>query len=110
MNHIQPLYSNPSDTYTATGNGTANTLPGTAFSSFSLQVSGTGAAATLWNVDLEASNDGVTYTAILNHATADGNGTIKFVVDKPCLYYRTRCAALTLGAATNIIANVVATT
>jgi hypothetical protein len=71
---------------------------------WALEVKGTGAAATAWDVRLEVSLDNATWTEILAHATADGDSVIKWQADRLAYYMRVRVVApLTLGAATNII-------
>lgn len=107
-------FATRSDTYTATGNGTQVDVSGRPCSKFSIQVKGTGAAPTAWNVLLEGSLDGTNYTTILQHssanplgANADGS-TVWTDAGAPFLYFRSRSAAtLTLGSATNIVATIV---
>jgi hypothetical protein len=101
-----------SDTYTSTANGTTVDSTTTAVQSFGLQVKGTGAAATSWTVVLEGSLDGTTFTTILTHtssgsANADGATAWSNAVKTPCIYFRSRCSAVTLGSATNIVATIV---
>jgi hypothetical protein len=97
-----------SDTYTGTASGTAiNVSTGIPKKFFSIQVVGTGAAATSWTVLLEGSQDGTNYTTILTHATADLDTTVLWSTAKPCQYYRSRCTAVVLGGATNIVAHII---
>jgi hypothetical protein len=105
-NHIEYDF-NSADTFTAAGNGVYVATAGSVtnlvpYQSFALQVVGTGATATAWDVVLEGSIDGVNYTTLIQHGTADGNGTTKWASDKIVEYVRTRCVSLTLGTATNI--------
>lgn len=109
-------FATRSDTYTTTANGTqvdASTKP---CKRFALQVKGTGAAATAWNIILEGSLDGTNYTTILQHATSGNNPPFGAKADGetatadagPFLYFRSRSAAtLTLGSATNVVATIV---
>ena len=71
---------------------------------YSIQVTGEGAAATAWNVDLEASLDGLTFTIVQTHATIDGDGQVVFNGANlaPSLFFRANVTVLTLGAATGI--------
>ena len=104
---VVELYATRSDTFTSTGNGTAVDASTRPMRSFAIQVTGTGAAATSWTVVLEGSLDGTTYTTILTHTgTVDSNGGTHWgdAVATPILYFRSRCTAVTLGSATNIIA------
>jgi len=104
---VVELYATRSDTFTGTGNGTAVDASTRPMRAFALQVTGTGAAATSWTVVLEGSLDGTTYTTILTHTgTVDSNGGTHWgdAVATPILYFRSRCTAVTLGSATNIIA------
>lgn len=103
----QPLQGSArSDTFTATGNGT--TIDASTFSCkhFGLQVVGTGAAATTWDVRLEGSMDNVNFTQIVAHTQVTGDGVMVWSGANhfPSLYFRSRCAGLVLGGATNIIA------
>lgn len=103
------------DTYTGTGNGTAVTVTTIPCRVFSLQVKGTGATATTWDVVLEGSLDGTNYYEILRHASTgnplgaspDG-AVVTGKTDGGFLYFRSRCQnTLTLGSATNIVATIV---
>ena len=106
---IVPVTANRSDTYTTTGNGVTVTTSSNPFNTYALQVVGTGAAATTWDVRLEGSLDNVNFTQILQHTNATLNGVVVFsgTLLAPALYIRSRCAGLTLGPATNIIAYLV---
>ena len=79
---------------------------------FALQVKGVGAAATSWDVRLDGSLDGVNFTTIVWNGTPDGDGTVKgatWTWSAPMPYIRTRIVALTLGSATGLTVNAVAT-
>lgn len=113
---VGAYFATRSDTYTATGNGTQVDVSTKPCKRFALQVKGTSAAATAWNIILEGSLDGTNYTQILQHATsgnnppfgAQGDGTTMWVEAGPFLYFRSRSAStLTLGSATNVVATIV---
>jgi len=106
--------SSRSDTFTATGNGTTIDVSAQAFSKFALQVKETG-TVTSWTMVLEASLDNVTFTTVLKHMkTGDGSehasGTGKAAFSGPnaypALYFRARCEEFTIGAGTNVVANI----
>ena len=108
-----PFYSTRSDTYTTTANGTTVDVSTKPCTKFSLQVKGTGAAATAWNIILEGSLDNTNFTQILQHSSAnpygaDTDGATVWTTTGPFLYFRSRSAAtLTLGSATNVVATIV---
>lgn len=108
-----PSFSTRSDTYTTTANGTQVNAATKPCTKFSLQVKGTGAAPTAWNIILEGSLDGTNYTQILQHSNAnplgaDTDGATVWTDAGPFLYFRSRSAAtLTLGSATNVVATIV---
>lgn len=100
-----------SDTFTGTGNGGTVDATDSPVSSFALQVTGTGAAPTSWTVILEGTLDGTTFTEIMRHDNVqDSNGVTKFsgALRYPCNQFRTRCSALTLGSATDIVVQLLA--
>lgn len=102
------MYSTRSDTYTAVANGTTIDCSTNPLKHFSIQVVGTGAAPTSWDIVIEGSLNNVNFTTIVAHATADGNGTVKNATAPfPVLYLRSRCTAITLGGATNAVATIV---
>jgi len=75
----------------------------TPFRWYTLQVAGVGAAATAWTLDLQLSLDNLTYTTVLSHGTADGDGTLKTTTFPLAADYgRFSLSALTLGAATGL--------
>ena len=104
-------FLNRSDTYTATGNGATLDVSTNPPKSFAVQVKGTGAAATTWDVRLEGSLDNVNFTQILQHTNTTGDGAVLFsgATLSPSLYFRSRTAGLTLGAATNIVVTILGT-
>lgn len=100
--------STRSDTYTSAASGVAVNVTSYARQSFAVQVTATG-AVTSWIVILEASLDGVTFTTVLIHTNiTPGNGLTVFSgeADYPCLFFRSRCSAITLGGGTNIIVKI----
>lgn len=104
-------YGTRSDTYTTTSNGTTVDRSTSPLKVYSIQVKGTGAGATAWDVRLEGSNDGTNFTQIIQHTNTDLDGTVKFsaVYAFPCLYFRSRTSGLTLGGASNIVVTIVGT-
>ncbi len=103
-----PAFSTRSDTFTTTTSGTTVDSSTNPVKTFSIQVKGTGAAASVWTVVLEGSNDNTNFTTLLSHGTATGDGITLFsgTTFTPCLYYRSRCSALTLGGASNIVVTI----
>jgi hypothetical protein len=102
-------YSSRADTFTGTGNGTAVDVSTGPRQWFGIQVKGTGAAATSWTVNLQASLDGTNYSTILTHAnTTDTDGSIAWIsTPAPALYFRSNVSAVALGSATNIVVTIV---
>lgn len=98
-----------SDTYTTTATGTAVDGSLRNFKFFGIRVTGTGAAPTSWTVVLEVSVDGTTYNTLLTHTnTTDSNGAAQWSASPaPGLKFRSRCTALSLGSATNIVADII---
>lgn len=97
------------DTFTAPGNGVTQDIVNSPIKHFAIQVVGTGAVPTAWNVRLEGSLDNSNFTTILTHTEATGNGEILFSGANvyPVLYFRSRVVSLTLGLATNIVVSMV---
>lgn len=92
------------DNYAAAGTGTTVNVSSSPLRTFSVQVTGTGASATSWDVLLEGSLNGVNFTTLMEHTEALGNGVALFSGTnlQPVLYYRSRVVAVTLGAASAI--------
>ncbi len=109
---VGKFFSTRADTYASTANGTQVDVSAKPCSKFSLQVKGTGAAPTAWNVLLEGSLDGTNYTTIVQHSSANplganADGSTVWTEAGPFLYFRSRSAAtLTLGSATNIVCTI----
>jgi hypothetical protein len=106
---VNPGAQSRSDTFTGTGNGTAVDSSAGAKQWFGIQVKGTGAAATSWTANLQASLDGTNYSTILTHAnTTDTDGSIAWIsTPAPALYFRSNVSAVSLGSATNIVVTIV---
>lgn len=96
------------DTYTVTGNGTTVSVLTTPVQAFGIQIKGTTAPATTWDVRLEGSLDGTNFSQIIAHTNTDGDGAVKWTGTtlSPSLYYRSRCSGLVLGAASNIVVTI----
>lgn len=103
-----PNFATRQDTFTTTGSGVTINKSAAPVSKFGLQVKGTGAAATLWSVNLEGSLDGVNFSTVLSHVTATGDGSVMWIgsLEAPLLYFRSNVTALTLGSATNIVVTI----
>lgn len=108
-----PAFGTRSDTYTTAANGTTVDVSARPVRRFALQVKGTGAAASAWNVVLEGSLNNTQFTTILEHSNAgefrnaaDGE-TVYFDTAVPWLYFRSRLVSITLGSATNVVATIV---
>jgi hypothetical protein len=97
------------DTYTGTADGTAVDVSTSVRLWFGLQVKGTGAAATSWTANLQASLDGTNYATILTHSNAsDSDGSIVWIsTPAPALHFRSSVSAVSLGAASNIVVTIV---
>lgn len=78
---------------------------------FSLQVKEQGGTATSWTVDLEGSLDGENWTALISHSRlTSGDGKTVFLGDQEKLvfYWRANVTNLSLGTATGIKVDVLA--
>jgi len=84
-------------------------VSGSPMVTWTLQVKGDPVAATLWEVVLEGSVDGINFSDILKHTTLTGDGINLFSGTTLFLakYYRVNVTTLTLGGASNIVASVV---
>lgn len=96
------------DTFTGTTNGVTVDCTAVPLDTYAIQVKGTGAAPTTWDVRLEGSLDGTNFSQILQHTNSTGDGAVLYsgAVLSPSLYVRARCADLALGSATNIVATI----
>jgi hypothetical protein len=103
-----PNFGTRQDTFVAVGSGNTVNKSTAPIARFGLQIKGTGAAATAWDVVLEGSLDGINFSTILEHTSLVGDGQIMWSgpLDSPCLYFRSRVVSLTLGSATNIVATI----
>lgn len=99
-----------SDTFIATANGTIINTSSSPLSNFTIQVSQTG-SVTSWTIVLEGGLDGSTFSTILTATNIIGIGVNVFSGTNysPCLYFRSRCTAIVLGAGTNLIATILGT-
>ncbi len=106
-----PIFSTRADTYTATGNGVTIDVSTRPVQAYAVQVKGTGAAPTSWDVRLEGSLDNVNFTQILQHTQVTGDGVVVWsgASLSPSLYIRSRTAGLVLGTATNIVVTLLGT-
>lgn len=105
-------FATRSDTYTVAGNGVTLDVSLRPCRSFALQVKGTGAAATAWNVVVEGSLNNAQFTKILEHSNAGefyqaADGETVYFHAGPFFYVRSRCASITPGSATNVVATFV---
>jgi hypothetical protein len=75
---------------------------------FAVQVKGTGAAATTWDVRLEGSLNGTNFSQILAHTNTTGDGAVLWsgATSSVSRYFRSRCAGLVLGTATNVVVSI----
>jgi hypothetical protein len=91
--------------FAAIGIGDVIDVSSTPQRTFALQVKGSGAAPTSWDVRLEGSLDGVNFTQIIQHTQVDGDGVVKWGGSDPhpSLFWRVRVAALSLGPAADIV-------
>lgn len=109
---VAEAFSTRSDTFTASGNGTTVDVSLKPHKNFSLQVQGTGAAASAWNVVVEGSLNNSKFTTILEHSNAGefrnaADGETVWFNGGPFFYFRSRCVSITLGSATNVVATIV---
>lgn len=107
---VTPLvnFSTRVDTYTVPANGTTVDVSAIPLKNFTLQVKGTGSIASAWIVVIEGSLDGANWTPMMMHTHRNGDGTIIYcgALVFPTLYFRSRCSALTLGPATNLVVTI----
>lgn len=109
------LIANPSTNTTNTYFGTSSSpsinaglLP---MKFYALQVLGIGATPTSWTVNLEGSVNNSTFTTILQHTQAIGDGILLYSGANiyPSLYIRSRVSAVSLGGATSIAVTILGT-
>ena len=94
--------------FTGTANGATVDATADPVTQFTVQVVGTGAGASVWDVRLEGSLDGTNFTTILSHTNATGDKVVLWsgLTLYPSRYFRSRVAGLTLGGATNIVVTI----
>lgn len=107
LNAKSGLVSSRSDTFTGTGNGTAVDVSTTPYQAFAIQVTQTG-VLTSWNLVLEGSLDGVTYSTILTHVSGVQTigSSVFSTANTPVKYFRSRCVALVIGLGTSVTASI----
>jgi hypothetical protein len=107
MTYLPVPFIRTVDTHTVVGSGSITTLDAP-LRSWTIVVVGTTAPATLWDVTLEGSLDGVKFSDMLNHTSLTGDGQHLFSGTTlfPALYIRTTVNTLTLGPATDIVVTV----
>lgn len=102
-----PNFAFQQETFTVAANGTTVDISIRPCLYWALQVTGTGAAATAWDVRLEVSLDGVGWTGIIQHTQTDLNGITKNLglatIGAPGRFFRIRLNSITLGSATNVV-------
>jgi hypothetical protein len=92
-----PAPSTRSDTYTTNVAGTTVAATSNGVKHFGLQVTKNG-AVTAWQVVLEGSIDGTTFTTLMTHTEADGDGAVIWTPQAvPALRFRSRCVSRTGG-------------
>lgn len=98
-----------SETFTASGDGTTVNYSHNPVQSYSVSVKGTGASADAWTVLVQVSLDDANWTTILTHDASIGDGVVISSGANlyPGRYVRLQCSALTLGGATNIVAQLI---
>lgn len=97
-------FATRSDSHAGVGNGTTVNCSTTPFKNFTIQVTSTG--ATVWDIRLEGSLDGVTFTTLLTHTNVTPADTLTIssgTANTPMLYFRSRCAGMTGVGATAVI-------
>jgi hypothetical protein len=104
-----PYQQSRSDTFTVAANGTTVDVSDIPVSRFGLQVKGTGATPTAWEVVLEGSLNGTQFTTIATHKNGiDADGATHWQAQPaPAKYFRSRLVSITLGSATNVIATII---
>lgn len=97
------------DAYTSVTSGTTVVATSTPYKAYAIQVKGTGGTAVTWDVRLEGSLNNVNFSTILQHTNTTGDGAVVWsgAAMSPALYFRSRCAGIVLGTASDITATVV---
>lgn len=103
-----PYQENRQDTFTAAGLGTSVNVSEVPCNRFALQVKGTGAVPTSWEVVVEGSLNGSQYTTIATHKSGiDADGAVRWQSQAtPSKYFRSQVVSLVLGSATNIVVDI----
>lgn len=94
-------------TFAAAGNAEFSAPNGALY--YAIAVTGVGATATAWDVDLDASLDGTNWTTIDTHANSDGNGVVLYTTT-PTIAKNLRVIlnSVTLGSASAVEVRVLA--
>lgn len=96
-----------SDTYTSTASGTTVDVSTNPTQYYAIQVKSTGSVASVWDMRLEGSLNNTDFSQILQHTNTTGDGVVLWTTTPtPAMYFRSRCAGITLGLATNIIVTI----
>jgi len=96
-----PASETRTDSFTVAGAGQTVDTSLRPLSVFSLTVDQIGGVPVSWNIVLEGSLDGISWTTILTHTQLVGTGLTMYSGSNrnPCLFFRSRCAAVALGTA-----------
>lgn len=103
-----PHFTSRQDTFVAAASGATVDTSLVPCNRFSLQVKGTGAAPTSWEVVLEGSLNGLQFTTIATHKSGvDADGAVRWQAQAtPAKHFRSRVVAVVLGPATNIVVDI----
>lgn len=107
MSHLRLVRAEAIDkteSFVATGVSVAPTELPWSLGTFALQIVEVGGTLTAWDVRLEGSLDGVSWSTIRTHVTGDGAGATVFTGANRYSprYVRVNVSGLTLGTATSI--------
>lgn len=105
---VAPHRESRQDTFTGVASGTTIDTSAIPCNRFAIQVKGTGAAPTAWEVVIEGSLNGSQFTIIATHKnTETTDGAVRWQsAATPVKHFRSRCVGLTLGSATNIAVDI----
>lgn len=106
-----PHFKSRQDTFVAAASGATVDTSLVPCNRFAVQVKGTGAAPTAWEVVLEGSLNGTQFTTIATHKSGAGNQVDGALVWQsaatPAKYFRSRLVSITLGPATNVVVDII---
>lgn len=105
-NSVVPFQTR-SDIFSATGNGVIINTSTSPLKYFSLQVTISG-SVTAWDIILEGSLDGISFTRILQHTESTGDTVTIFPGASvyPILYFRSRCSVFTGSGGDSLTATI----